>query len=161
MIEKLQNSTLKQKASRTFRNSAAVVAICLALAWCQSPEEKLQRQTDKVKQLERELIQQSENYGIVATQENIQQDLKDEGADLSINQEIWYSHEWADDQEIKIAKTKKKLSKEQKKLATMREKSWKPSNAINFDEKRLNPEKYEYIPEEFRRSREAQAKKNK
>lgn len=160
MTEKLQNLSLWQKVSRTLKSSATIATICLTLTGCLSDQEKLQRQTDKVKQLERELIQQSENYGIVATQENIQQDLKDEWADLSINEDIWYSHEYADDQEIKIAKTKKKLNKEQRKLARMWEKSWKPSNTVNFDEERLNPGKYEYIPEEFRRSREAQAKKN-
>ncbi len=161
MTEKLQNPTLNQKVSRTFRNSAAIVAICLALAWCQSPEEKLQKQAEKVKQLERELIQQSENYSYVATQENIQQDLKDEWADLTINQEIWYSHEWADEQDVKIENTKKKLYEEQKKLATMLENSWKPSNTANFNEERLNSKKYKYVSEEFWRSREAQAKKNK
>lgn len=161
MAERLQNLSLWQKASRALKSSATIATICLTLTGCLSDQERLQRQTEKVKQLERELIQQSENYNIVATQENIQQDLKDEWADLTINQEIWYSHEWADDQEIQIAKTKKKLNEEQRKLARMREKSWKPSNTVNFDEERLNPGKYEYIPEEFKRFCEAQAKDNK
>ncbi len=162
MAEKLQNLSLWQKASRALKSGATIATICLTLTGCLSDQEKLQRQTDRVKQLEHELIQQSKNYNMVASQENIQQDLKDEWADLTINEEIWYSHEWADDQEVQIAKTKKKLNKEQRKLARMREKSWKPnSTTVNFNEERLNPEKYEYIPEEFRRSREAQAKKDK
>jgi hypothetical protein len=48
------------------------------LSSCSSKEEKFQKQVEKVQQLEYELKQQAENYRYVATQQNIQQDLKDE-----------------------------------------------------------------------------------
>jgi hypothetical protein len=67
------------------------------------------------------LQKQAENYRIVAGEQNIQQDLKEEGADLSINQEIGYALNYADDQDVAIAKTKRKLNRAQRRLARMQE----------------------------------------
>jgi hypothetical protein len=48
----------------------------LTLTNCASPEEKYERQVQKVQELEYKLMQQQKNYHDVATQWAIQEDLK-------------------------------------------------------------------------------------
>ena len=86
--------------------------------------------------------------------------MKEEGAHHSINQEIGYALNYADDQDVAIAKTKRRLSREQKRLARMLERWWWVIYDNESKERRSNTRmdehKYDYIPEEYRRSREAE-----
>ncbi len=152
-MEKI-NTLPTWKFSKRIRNTAIITTLGLALSSCSSKEEKFQKQVEKVQQLEYELKQQAENYHYVATQQNIQQDLKDEWADPTINQEIWYSLDRAEDQDEKIARTKEKLSEAQRELARMKE-EMQDTREINNErlKRRLKTDKYDYIPEEFKRSR--------
>ena len=129
------------------------VALSLTLGACSTPAEKIQHQRDKVNRLEQLLIQQSKNYHEVAKQQNIQIDLREEWADQTINQEIGYATEWALDYDEKIKKTKEKLAKEQRELDEMEEKYGIPTNSSTPIHWRLKQTKYDYIPEEYNRSR--------
>ena len=148
-MEKISILKLDKKTLEKLRNSAIIATIALILSGCSTKEEKLQKQIAEVQRLEYALKQQAENYRQVADQQNIQQDLKDEWADPTINQEIWYSLDRASAQDKKIAKTKKKLQKAQKKLAKMKE----DINNVTSTDERLNTSKYDYIPQEFERSK--------
>ena len=156
MREASSNLLSTKKLTKWIRDTATIFAIGLALSSCSTPQEKYEEQLQKVQELEHSLKQQAENYHRVAVQENIQQDLKDEWADATINQEIWYSLDRANDQDKNIAKTKEKLSKAQRELARMQEEM---QNIEQINEERLNQrlktDKYDYIPEEFKRSRGA------
>ena len=153
-MEKI-NTSSTWKISEKIRNTAIIATIALTLSSCSSKEESYQKQVKEVQQLEYELKQQAENYRYVATQQNIQQDLKEEWADATINQEIWYSLDRAEKQDENIAKTKKKLSEAQAKLARMKEKMQEVDQSERLNS-RLKTDKYDYIPEEFKRSRENQ-----
>lgn len=146
-MEKKTNTLpkLEKRNLKKMRDGAIMAMIALVLGGCSTKEEKLQKQINKVQRLEYALKQQSENYRQVAEQQNIQQDLKDGWADPTINQEIWYSLDWAETQDGKIYETKKKLGKAQKKLAKMRE-DWYGTTSSGG---KLNPEKYGYIPKEY------------
>lgn len=155
------NTFKESKTLKNFYNTIITAAIALALSGCLSKEEKYQKQLQKVQELEYKLDQQAENYNQVWLQQNIQQDLKQWWADPTINQEIWYALDRAEDQDEKIAKTKKKLSKAQRKLAEMSEDmaSHRQEQEINKQREkerlntRLNSNKYDYIKEEYKRSR--------
>jgi len=142
--------------SKKIRDATILVTIALTLSGCWSKEENFENQVKKVQQLEYELKQQAENYRYVATQQNIQQDLRDEWADATINQEIWYSLDRAEEQDEKIAETKEKLNEAQKELARMKE-EMRDIRQTNSDrlKTRLKIDKYDYIPAEFERSRNA------
>lgn len=136
-----------------------ILALCATLTWCQTKEQKIERQARKVAELEYMLQKQSENYHRVYIQENVQQDLKQEWADPTINQEINYSLNWAADQDVAIARTKQRLNRAQRKLARMQEQWWWAHYDQQSNEERLNTrleDKYDYIKEEFERSREAE-----
>ena len=160
MRETLNTTNSTNKFTKWIRNASMILALCAVLAWCESMETRIEKQTRRVAELEYMLQKQAENYHRVAIQENIQQDLKEEGADHSINQEIGYALNYADDQDVAIAKTKRKLNREQRKLARMIERSWWVVYDQKSNEERLNhrlkTEKYDYIPEEYKRSREAE-----
>ena len=145
-MEKKVNTSTNTGVLEKMRNAAIVATIALILSGCSTKEEKLQKQIAEVQRLEYALKQQSKNYHKVAEQQNIQQDLKNKWADLTINQEIWYSLEWAIKQDKKIKKTKKKLGNAQKKVAKMKEK-WYGITSTNSG--KLNPKKYDYIPKEY------------
>ena len=89
MREASSNLLSTKKLTKWIRDTATIFAIGLALSSCSTPQEKYEEQLQKVQELEHSLKQQAENYHRVAVQENIQQDLKDEWADATINQEIW------------------------------------------------------------------------
>ena len=130
---------------------ATTVALCLTLGACSSPAEKIQKQKEIVAELTHKLEQQSKNYHEVARQQNIQIDLRDEWADATINQEIWYATDRGNDYDKKIAKTKKKLAKAQEKLDKLEEEyNITTTSTPNYG--KLNPIKYDYIPEEYKRS---------
>lgn len=155
------NTLKKPRTSTKLYDAIIIGAIALILSSCWSKEENYQKQLQKVQELEYKLKQQSENYRQVSLQQNIQQDLKQWWADPTINQEIWYSLDRAEDQDEKIAKTKKALSKAQKKLAEMSEDLANDRQESKTNEQRqterlntrLNPGKYGYIDEEYKRSR--------
>ena len=152
MIENIKKSPLMHKFSQWIRNAATVASICLILWSCSSNEEKYQAQIEKVQQLEYKLKQQKNNYRDVSTQRKIQEDLKKEWADPTINQEIWYSIDWVRDQDKEIEKTKKELADAQKKLAKMKEDlDIKTTNRWVEYTDVPNPHKYDYISEEFER----------
>lgn len=137
--------------------TAVLFSLGVTLSWCYSPTERIQRQQNRVEQLTHELLKESENYWEVARQQNIQIDIREEWADATINQEIWYATDWAQDYDKKIARTKRKLARAQKRYATLQEKygstySATP-NSSTYNVGRLNAKKYEYIPEEFKRSK--------
>ena len=152
MIENSPNLLSTKKLTKWIRDTATIFAIGLALSSCSTPQEKYQKQVEKVQQLEYELKQQAENYRYVATQQNIQQDLKDEWADATINQEIWSSLNRAENQDKEIAKNKDKLSEAQAKLARMKEEMYEIDQTERLNS-RLKTDKYDYIPEEYARSR--------
>lgn len=151
-MEKI-NTLFTWNFSKKIRDVAVLATIALTLSGCWSKEENFEKQVKKVQQLEYELKQQAENYRYVATQQNIQQDLKEWWADATINKEIWYSLDRAEEQDEKIAKTKEKLSEAQKELARMKEEMGN-TEQINDNKlkKRLRIDKYDYIPKEFKRS---------
>ena len=142
----------------------ASITTIIALAWClwlSSCDAIIDHQAGRVAKLRRTLEKQWQNYDIIAGQQNIQQDLKQEWADPTINQEIWYALDWADNQDGKIARTKRRLRRAQKNLMWMQEHRWnKKWSTIMWDdaveEQRLNSRlprwKYDYIDEEYRRS---------
>ena len=159
-------NTFNKEISKSSQSKAIIAAALLylgvALSGCdcpfwRSPTERIQRQQNKVEQLTYQLLQEQENYNEVARQQNIQVDIRDEWADATINQEIWYATDRAEDYDWKIAKTKKKLARAQKRLNRLEEKhgvspsSTRSSSSSNIG--KLNPKKYDYIPEEYRRSR--------
>lgn len=151
-------NSAKEKTNSQQRNSLltrlwTIVAISLALSSCSSPQERIQKLENEVAALEHTLLTESTNYGEIAKQQNIQIDLRDEWADQTINQEIGYATERALSYDSKIAKTKEKLAKKQKKLANLKEK-YIVSTTQTSQQERLNPTKYNYIPEEYRRSGE-------
>ena len=154
------NTTISEnKITKWIRDTGMILALCATLTWCQPKETRIERQTRRVAELEYMLQKQSENYHRVYIQENIQQDLKEEWADLTINQEIDYSLNWAADQDVAISKTKRRLNRAQRKLARMQEKWWWAIHDKKSNEERLNirlDDKYDYIPEEFERSRDAE-----
>lgn len=156
------NTTISEnKITKWIRDTGMILALCATLTWCQPKETRIERQTRRVAELEYMLQKQSENYHRVYIQENIQQDLKEEWADLTINQEIDYSLNWAADQDVAISKTKRRLNRAQRKLARMQEKWWWAIHDKKSNEERLNirlDDKYDYIPEEFERSRDAEKK---
>lgn len=161
MIENIKKSPLINKFSKWIRNAATIASICLILGSCSSNEEKYQALREKVQQLEHTLKQQTKNYHEVSTQRQIQENLKKEWADPTINQEIWYSIERTRDQDKEIAETKEKLAKAQRELAKMEEE-------INYAkaEKQVEytdvpkPDKYKYILEEFERTEKARENNN-
>lgn len=138
--------------SRYLLKLAATVAICATLGSCSTSTEKIQKQEERVAELTYELEQQAKNYHEVARQQNIQIDLRNEWADATINQEIGYSTDRGNDYDKKIAKTKKKLAKAQKKLAKLKE-EYNVTTTSNPNYDKLNPTKYDYIPEEYERSK--------
>ena len=144
--------------NKTFRNFAICAAIWMALTSCWSRESKINSQQKKITQLEYKLQKQAENYHKVYIQENIQQDLKAQWADNSINQEIGYALNYADKQDKKIARTKRRLNKAQKRLSHMQERWW-VSDSPKFNPDELNTrltDKYDYISEEFERGQNRQ-----
>lgn len=161
MIEKIKEFVSKENTPQRARNAGIIASICLALTACSSKEEQYQAQLQKVQELEYALKQQSDDYHDVSTQWEIQENLKKEWADKTINQEIWYSINRTRNQDKEIAKKKEELSKAQKKLAKMKE-------DIDFEEaKRFaersdvpNPDKYNYIKEEFERAEKAKENNN-
>ena len=159
MRETANTTNSANKFTKWIRDASMILALCATLTWCQPKEARIERQTRKVAELEYMLQKQSENYHRVYIQENIQQDLKEEWADLTINQEIDYSLNWAADQDVAISRTKRRLNRAQRKLARMQEKWWWAAYDKKSNEERLNTrldDKYNYIPEEFERSREAE-----
>jgi len=150
--------TPHNNSTNNFRNLAISLAICTALGSCWSRESKLNSQEQKVAQLEYKLQKQAENYHKVYVQENVQQDLKAQWADGTINQEISYSLDYAAKQDEKIARTKKRLNRAQKKLTRMQERWWAASFTQPYPDglnTRLT-DKYNYIPEEFSRTQQRQ-----
>jgi len=144
--------------NKTFRNLAICAAIWMALTSCWSRESKINSQQKKIAQLEYKLQKQADNYHKVYIQENIQQDLKAQWADNSINQEIGYALNYADKQDKKIARTKRRLNKAQKRLSHMQERWW-VSDSSKFNPDELNTrltDKYDYISEEFERGQNRQ-----
>ena len=129
-----------------------ILAISLALGWCSSPQEKIHKLESEIAALEHTLITESKHYDDVTRQQNIQIDLREEWADPSINQEIGYATERAQSYDSKIEKTKKKLAKKQRKLNNLQEK-YSIEVTWNSMQWRLKPGKYEYIIEEYNRSR--------
>ena len=156
MIEKTPRLPTTKEFLRGIRNAATILAISFTLTNCSSPEEKYEKQLQKVQELEYALQQQERNYHSVASQWEIQDGLRKEWADPSINQEIWYSIDRAKDQDKEIYETKKELAKAQRKLAKMKEEiEFREARRVAEHSETLNPNKYEYIPEEFKRSRKA------
>lgn len=166
MNNSINTSCEKKNQPSNNRSKAIIAAVLLslnvALAGCESPfwvspTEKIQRQQNRVEQLTQELLKESENYKEVARQQNIQIDIKEEWADATINQEIWYATDRAKDYDWRIAKTKRKLARAQKRLNRLEEKygvsSSQTTNSSNSNIGRLNSQKYDYIPEEFNRSK--------
>lgn len=161
MIEKFKEFFSKQNTPERARNAGIIASICLALTACSSKEEQYQAQLEKVQQLEYTLKQQTKNYHDVSTQRKIQEDLKKEWADPTINQEIWYSIDRTRDQDKEISKTKEKLAKAQRKLAEMEEelnyaKAKKQAEYTDVPK----PDKYKYVMEEFERSEGAEQNSN-
>lgn len=165
IMNKSINTPCKE-ISKSPTSKAIIAAVLFSLGvtltgcdspWGCSPTEKIQRQQNRVEQLTHELIQESENYKEVARQQNIQIDIREEWADATINQEIWYATDWAKDYDGRIAKTKKKLARAQRRLDRLEEKygvsSSSTTNSSSSNIGRLNSQKYEYIPEEFKRSK--------
>jgi len=159
-------NTFNKEISKSSQSKAIIAAVLFSLGvtltgcdspWGCSPTERIQRQQNRVEQLTHELIQESENYKEVARQQNIQIDIREEWADATINQEIWYATDRAKDYDKKIAKTKKKLARAQRRLDRLEEKhgvsSSPTTNSSSSNIGRLNSQKYEYIPEEFKRSK--------
>lgn len=159
-------NTLNKEISKSSQSKAIIAAVLFSLGttftgcdspWGCSPTEKIQRQQNRVEQLTHQLLKESENYEEVARQQNIQIDIREEWADATINQEIWYATDWAKDYDAKIAKTKKKLARAQRRLDRLEEKygvsSSSTTNSSSSNIGRLNAKKYEYIPEEFKRSK--------
>ena len=154
-------NTSNREISKSSQSKAIITAVLFSLLvtldWCYSPTERIQRQQNRVEQLTGQLLQESENYKEVARQQNIQIDIKEEGADATINQEIWYATDYAKDYDAKIASTKRKLARAQRRLNRLEEKYWTSSSSTTSSSSsnvgRLNSNKYDYIPEEFRRSK--------
>lgn len=153
-MEFLKNTSLEQPnlSPKKFHNTVLVLLLSAALWGCSTPAEKIQKQQEEVARLEYKLKQQSKNYHNVARQQNIQIDLREEWADPTINQEIWYATDRANDYDKEIEKTKKKLAKAQEKLAKLREEYNVVASPSNSNCSKLNPNKYDYIPEEFNRA---------
>ncbi len=158
MVEKIPNQPRSKKLVRWVRDAATVFGISLALISCDETTQDLyQRQLEKVQQLEHKLLKQRENYYNVSRQWEIQEDLKKNWADPTINQEIWYAIQLTEDQDQEIERTKKELEEAQRELARMKEEIdfVGSKNTVEYN-KKPNPDKYDYILEEFKRSREAQ-----
>lgn len=153
MRETTPNLSVTEKSIKRIRNTLAIATV-LTLTNCSTPEEKYEKQLQKVQQLEYKLKQLQKNYYDVSTQREIQEDLKKNWADSSIDQEIWYSIERTEEQEKKIEETKEDLAEAQKKLASMKEEA--EISRIKASTKKPDPHKYDYIPKEFERSRESQ-----
>lgn len=151
-INQLNEKTSSQPKKLSLSRLWTIVAISLALSSCSTPQERIQKLEAEVAALEHTLLTKSEHYSDLATQQNIQIDLREEWADPTINQEIGYATERAQNYDSTIAKTKKKLAKKQKKLNELKEK-YVVSTTQSTQQERLNPTKYNYIPEEYRRSR--------
>lgn len=158
MVEKGPNKPRSEKLIRWIRDTATIFAISLVLTNCtSSPEERYQRQQQKVQDLEYRLKQLQENYYNVSTQWEIQENLKKNWADPTINQEIWYSIQRTKDQDKEISKTKEKLAIAQRDLARMKEEiDFRNSRTTVEHSEKPNPHKYDYIPKEFERNRAAQ-----
>jgi len=156
MTKKFEWTPSMNIISKWIRYATVGASIFIILS-CSSNEEKYQKQLEKVQELEYKLKQQAENYHDISTQWKIQEDLKKEWADKTINQEIWYSIDRTRDQDKEISETKEELAKAQKKLAEMKE-------DLNYtrakDQSKYNdipnPDKYNYIPEEFKRGRKSE-----
>lgn len=160
------NTSTAWKKSNKLRNVAIIATMFLALTSCTSKEKQYENQLQKVHKLENKvnglqsrLIEQSNNYEMVSIDENIQQDLKRDWADASINQEIWDALNRASEQDERIAKTKEELANTQTDLFEAREKlatlEWELKNYRHTQEKRqdtrLNPGKYGYIEKELKK----------
>lgn len=159
-------NTSNREISKSSQSKAIIATVLFSLGvtltgcdspfWC-SPTEKIQRQQNRVEQLTGQLLQESENYKEVARQQNIQIDIKEEWADATINQEIWYATDWAKDYDARIASTKRKLARAQRRLNRLEEKYGTSSSSTTSSSSsnigRLNSQKYDYIPEEFNRSK--------
>lgn len=156
------NTSIEWKKSNKLHNIAIIAAMILALSSCTSKEEQYEKQLQKVYELENEihglqnkLTEQANNYEMVSIDENLQQDLKRNWADPSINQEIWYALDRASERDKEIAETKEDLGEAQSKLAKAKEKlamlKWELENDRQIQSKkldtRLNPDKYDYIKE--------------
>ena len=161
------NTSTAWKKSNKLRNVAIIATMFLALSSCTSKEKQYENQLEKVHKLENKvnwlqnkLIEQSNNYEMVSIDENIQQDLKRDWADVSINQEIWDALDRASEQDERIAETKEELAEAQADLIEAREKLaelwWELKNDTQTQNERLNtrlnPEKFGYIEEEFEKS---------
>jgi len=158
-------NTSNREISKSSQSKAIIAAVLFSLGvtltgcdspfWC-SPTEKIQKQQNRVEQLTHQLLQESENYEEVVRQQNIQIDIREEWADATINQEIWYATDRAKDYDWKIGRTKRKLARAQRKLDRLEERygiSWSTTSSSSSQIERLNAQKYKYIPEEFRRSK--------
>ena len=161
------NTSIEWKKSNKLHNIAIIAAMILTLSSCTSKEEQYERQLQKVYELENEvnglrnkLDEQRNNYEMVSIDENLQQDLKKNWADPSINQEISDAHDRASEQDKKITETKKDIGDAQSKLGKAREKlamlEWELENDRQIQSKRLdtrlNPDKYDYIEKETKRN---------
>lgn len=165
------NTSIEWKKSNKLHNIAIIAAMILTLSSCTSKEEQYEKQLQKVYELENEvnglrnkLAEQANNYEMVSIDENLQQDLKRNWADASINQEIWDALDRASEQDKEIAETKKDLGDAQSKLAKARENlamlEWELENDRQIQSKRLdtrlNPDKYGYIEKETKRNQNNQ-----
>ena len=137
-----------------------VLALCWVLSWC-SPECQVKRWDRKVTRYEERAAYfwwvrkaQAEDYQYVALQENVQQDFKDAWAESVINEEIGYSHDWAEKQDRKILRITRKENKAQKRAASAREKLDWYKNKANVSwssyspSERLNPKEHRHIIKE-------------
>lgn len=134
----------------------ALLAALTITTSCWFEQTAIDLQNKQLKHLENKLKKQADHYKTVAIQQNIQQDLKEEWADLTINQEIGYAINWADKQDTKISKTKKQIKRAQTRLFNMEENLWQSHNEedtenIEYNE-RLNTEKYDYIDKQYKRA---------
>ena len=172
MVERFSNvssapsSNPRKEGKNSFSRLAIIFAIALTLSGCSNPQKEYKKCSKEVTELTALYEQQAQNYEEVATQENIQQDLKNEWADPTINQDIWYSHDRANDQDKNIAETKKQLSKAQRNLAKAKEdlakaeavkkkeEAEREASKKESNKQKLNPHKYDYVKEELKRGRE-------
>ena len=84
MVERFSNvfsapsSNPREEGKNSLHRLAIIFAIALTLSGCSNPQKRCEKYSKEVTELTALYEQQAQNYGEVANQENIQQDLKNE-----------------------------------------------------------------------------------
>lgn len=139
-----------------FKRKVEILAVSTALAFILSGcdnirQRRINRLENKIERLEWTQELQADDYSDISDQHNIQLDLKDEWANPAIDQDIYLSWSLGTKKDKDIEKTTAEYREAKERLMRLREKQGKRDHDYTDPAWRMNPDKYWYKKEQFKR----------